>query len=257
MALELLREQTFQERRGVLLGRGIHAGGSPGFLAAFDDERGAARRVLIGVHAPQAVRSVPEIKGERRKRPCRAEPHEPVRTQIGGDGDMPSEELPHGAVRTVGGDNQIGVGKRVEARDFMLEEYVHAGGAGLLPQHVEERVPAHAAEAMPGRRDPLAAVVHLDVVPVHEVPRDLTIGLRVGVCYARHRGVREHHAESERVVRTIPLDHPNLVPRIRFLHQRGKVQTAGAAADTDNAHYRFPRSTSESRAQRQRRAQRE
>ena len=82
VSLELLLEQLLQKRRGFGLARLVHARGAPRRLAAFDDERRAGPAVLVRVHTPQPVRGVLEVEGEGGKRPGRAEPDEPVRTDV-------------------------------------------------------------------------------------------------------------------------------------------------------------------------------
>ncbi len=93
--------------------------------------------------------------------------------------------------------------------DLRLELQLDAGGGGLLLEHAQQRVTAHAAEAVSGRAEHLAAVVHVDVVPVDEVFRDAAVGVRIGVGNTGHRGVGEHDAEPERVVGAVTLDDPD------------------------------------------------
>ena len=84
MAVELVGEQPLQKRRALVLGRAIEARGAPRLVAALDDERRAARLVLVRVHAPQAVLVALEIERERRERLRRAEPDEAIRPQVDG-----------------------------------------------------------------------------------------------------------------------------------------------------------------------------
>ena len=64
--------------------------------------------------------------------------------------------------------------------------------------------------------------MHLDVVPVHQLPRDVFVGVRIGLGDADHRRVREHDAESERVAGAIALDDPNAMARVGLLHQQSE-----------------------------------
>ena len=237
MAVELLGEQSFEKVGRLLLRRAVHARGLPRRLAALDDERRVFRTVLVRVHAPEAMTVVLEVKREGGERLRRSEPDEPVRPHIDRRPDPIAEQAARGAVEAVRRDGEIGVANLGEARDLAFEQQVDARRARLFLQHAQQRVAAHAAEAVAGRRDALAAIVHLDVVPVHEVPRDAAVGLRVGVGDGRHRRIREHDAESERIVGAIAFDDADLVSGIRFLHQHGEVQTAGAAADADDPHH--------------------
>jgi hypothetical protein len=144
----------------------------------------------------------------------------------------------NGAVAAVGRDDEIGVAPVVEAGHVALEQQFDPSRACLLLQDAQQRMTAHAAETVTGRRDPLTAIVHLDVVPVHEVARDGLVRLRVGIGDAGHRRVREHDSESERVVGPIAFDDADLMTGIGFLHQHREIQTAGAAADADDSHQR-------------------
>jgi hypothetical protein len=238
VAVELLGEKAFEKCGGLLLVRAIHSRGLPRVLTTLDDERRAIRAVLIGMHAPETVIVVLEIKRERRKRFARAKPHEPIRPLIDRRVDAILKQPAHRTVGPVGGDDEIGITEIVERRDFTFEAQIDAGCTRLLLQYAQQRVPAHAAEAVTGRRDALAAIVHVDVVPMHEVARDAAVRLRVRIGDARHRRVGEHDTESERIVRAIAFDDANLMAWIRFLHQHGEVQSAGAAADADDAHHR-------------------
>ena len=237
MAVELVGEQTLEKGGGLLFGGSIQSGRLPRGFAALDDERRPAGAVLVCVHAPETVLVGLEIEGEGRKRLRRAEPDEPVRPQIDARPDATLEQATHRAVGAVGRDHQIGVAKRIEARHLTVEQHFHACRARLLLQHAQQRVAAHAAEPMACRRDALAVIVHLDVVPVHEVVGDHPIGLRVRFGNASHGGIREDDAKPERVIRPIALDHANLVFGVGLLHQPGEVETARSAAHTDDAHH--------------------
>src|SRR5262245_58587593 len=237
MTVELVGEQRFEEGRGLFFGRAVHAGGFPRRLAAFDNERRSAWRVLIRVNAPESVIVALEVKGKGGKRLRRPEPDEPVRPQIDRGLDPILEQLTDGAVGAVGGDDEVGVVILLETANFALEQHFDAGGARLLLQHAQQRVAAHAAEAVSGRGDPVAAIVHLDVVPVHEVAADAAKRLGIGFGDAGHRRVGEDHTKTEGVVGTVALDDSDVVARIRLLHQAGEVKAARSAADADDVHH--------------------
>ena len=154
------------------LGRAIEAGGPPRLVAAFDDEGRESRFVLIRVHAPQPVLVALEVEREGGKRLRRAEPDEAIRPGVGDRLDAVLRQPPHGAVDAVAADHEVGLGKRRQRRDLRFELQLDAGGRRLLLQHAEQRVPAHPAEAMPRGAQDLPAVMHVDVVPVHEMFRD-------------------------------------------------------------------------------------
>jgi hypothetical protein len=245
MPLELVGKDTLQELHGLRFVGAIQAGAHPRIVPALDDERRAVWRVLVGVHAPEAVLGVLEVESKRGKRLRRAEPDKPVRTDVDGCPHRPAaasgirEQPSHGTVHAVGGHDQVGISELVETVHFALELHLHACRACLLLQHVQQAMAAHAAEAVAGRSDRLAAIVHLDVVPVNELACDRAVGVGVGLGDASHRGVREHHAKAERVVGTIALEDENLVARVGLLHQHGEEESAGSAADTHDAHQDF------------------
>src|SRR3981189_161133 len=63
VALELFLEQRFAELNGLVFRRLVEPRLAPRRLRGLDDERGAPRLILIGVHAPQAVLIALEIEG--------------------------------------------------------------------------------------------------------------------------------------------------------------------------------------------------
>ena len=97
---------------------------------------------------------------------------------------------------------------------------------------------AVAADAVRG-----AAEMDLDVVPVGEVADDLAIGFAVVGLEGFQRLVGEHHAEAERVVRLVALEHGDARLRPRLFHQDGEVEAGRAAADDVNVHARLRRQT--------------
>ncbi len=78
MARELFREQLFEKRGALGLGRAVEPGGPPRLVAALDDERRVARLVFVGVDPPQAVFAALEVERERRKRLRRPQPYEAI-----------------------------------------------------------------------------------------------------------------------------------------------------------------------------------
>ena len=78
--------------------------------------------------------------------------------------------------------------------------------------------------------------VEVDLVPIGKFAGDRCVGRRVVIHQIVERLVREHDAEAECVVRLVALVDGDLVIRISLLHQQGKIEPAGTAADDDDFH---------------------
>src|SRR5690349_8713041 len=89
---------------------------------------------------------------------------------------------------------------------------------------------------MTGGDDPLAAIMHGDVVPISEmfadrfgadgiVERDIVEGL-----------VRKHHAPTEGIVRAVALEHGDVVRRIVQLDADCGIEPCGTAAKASDLH---------------------
>ena len=158
MPVELLGEQRLEKRGRFCLVGLVQAGGAPRLVAAFDDERRAIGLVLVGVDAPQAVLVRAKVERELGKRlaSCRARRSDSAGRRCSSR-IRASSEPPHRAVDAVGADDQIGAGEIVERSHLALELESHARGLRLLLQRRQQRVTAHAAEAVAGRDDGLAA----------------------------------------------------------------------------------------------------
>jgi hypothetical protein len=89
---------------------------------------------------------------------------------------------------------------------------------------------------MPGGDERLAAVVDLDVVPAVRVPAHGLRDERIGFGERFLGGIGEHHAEAERVVRPVALEHGHVVARVGLLDERGEEEPRRAAADARDFH---------------------
>ena len=240
MGVQFLPEGVLEEGDGLLFGRGVHAGGAPRRLGRLDDEGGdgllpgAAGPVLIRVHAPQTVFGLPKIKREGGEGLRRAEPHEPVRTEIDAGAERAGVSVPHAAVHAIGGEHEIGVGVRLLRLDFHAAPQIDAEGARSRLQDLEEGGAGEAAEPVSGRCEPAAPVVDVDVVPMVEGPRDRLVALTVRGGEFLQRGVGEHDAESVGVAGAVALEDDDVVRRTRALHQDREVQAGRPASDTDD-----------------------
>jgi hypothetical protein len=82
----------------------------------------------------------------------------------------------------------------------------------------------------------------LDVVPIGEVADDGAIALAVVALERVERLIGEHHAEAERIVGTVALEHGDARRRPRLLHQNREIEAGRPAADHVNLHARLHRS---------------
>ena len=219
-------------------GASAKPGAPPRLLGRLEDEGRPAIGIPVGVHSPEPVAVLLEDERERRERVRRPEPHEPVRPPVDVRAEVLGVERAHRAVHAVGRQDQVGVGVRREVGDLDLELELHAEVRATPLQEVEERLPGHPREAVPGRGHDRAAVVDLDVVPVGERADDLLVGLAVGLRESLEGRVGEHHAESEGVVRAVPLEDGDVVLGVGLLHERGEVESRRPAADADDLHRR-------------------
>ena len=110
------------------------------------------------------------------------------------------------------------------------------GNLGALLQDDQHLLPAHAREAVAGRLHHLALEVDVDVVPVREGARDLGVGLGIGLAEVVERGVGEHHAEAEGVIRTISFVDRDLGRGVRAFHQNPEIQACRSCADAADFH---------------------
>src|SRR5690349_4629582 len=112
---------------------------------------------------------------------------------------------------------------------------------GAAAENFQEHGARGAAEAVAADAMRGAAKVDLDVVPISEVADDLAIGLAVVGLEGLKRLVGEHHAEAERVVRLVALEHGDARLRPCLFHQDGEVETGRASTDDVNVHTRLRR----------------
>ena len=239
-ALEVVGENLLAESDGLLLVGLVQAAGLPGFLGGLDDEGRGLVVELVDMGLEPAMLGAHEIEGEGLVHLVRAQPDEAVRTHD----DIGLEHvLVLGAdlgVHTVAGDDQVGIGV-VEVRiDIGLEHQLHIERFAARLQDVEQMLAADAHEAVAARADDLALEQQFDVVPVIERFLDLRRRHGVPLAHVVHGRVGKHHSPPEGVIGLVAFDDRDVVRGIELLHQQRKVQTCGAAADTDNFHGLHP-----------------
>ena len=76
LAIEVFGEEAFAEGDAFGLGHPVEAGGTPGFLAAFDDEGAGLRLETIAVGLKPAIFGLFEEEREGGEQPLRPEPGE-------------------------------------------------------------------------------------------------------------------------------------------------------------------------------------
>src|SRR5581483_9199851 len=95
---------------------------------------------------------------------------------------------------------------------------------------------ADARKAVATRANGRTAVVNRNVVPVGERFANERRAFGIVGLEVRQRFIGQHHAPAEGVIRPVPLDHHDLVRGIAPLERNGKIEAAGAAAETYRAH---------------------
>ena len=175
---------------------------------ALDDEGRTPRLVLVRVHAPQPVLVLAEVEGEGGERLRRAQPDEAVRAPVerSARSGPPTARAPASSRRrkrargptrtdprwTVFPSSTRGVSPPPSTNpvNSVSKRIVDAERRRLLLQDRQERLAAHAAEAVPRRPHDLTAVVDVDVVPVHEGVGDRRVRDGIGVLDLGDRLVR-------------------------------------------------------------------
>ena len=146
---------------------------------------------------------------------------------------------PDTTVDSVGTQDQIRVRPRVERFDFHAVAEVDAQLAAAIAEDPEQGGAGESAEPVPRRRQALAAVVDVDVIPVMERAGDRLVAGGVGYRELFERGVGKDDAEAEGVVGPVPFEHDHFVPRVGPLHEDGEVESGGSAPHADDLHARF------------------
>ena len=115
-----------------------------------------------------------------------------------------------------------------------MELYAEPGAAAL--QHVEQRAPRAAAEAVPAAADRLAVEDEVDLVPVDEDVPDRVVAFPVVVPEIVERLVGEHDAEAERVVAPVAFVNLDVPAGPGFLRQQREIEPGRSAADHRDPH---------------------
>ena len=103
-------------------------------------------------------------------------------------------------------------------------------------KHAKKLEPADRGKADAVDCDLLAAMLDDDVPPELEMRRDGLVGRGVVFPQELERAIGEHHAEPERRVRTVLLDHADLHLGAAPLQQIGKIESGWPGAEDRNLH---------------------
>jgi hypothetical protein len=80
----------------------------------------------------------------------------------------------------------------------------------------------------------------VDVVPAGRADRHRVERRGIRLLQVLLRRLRKDDAEAECVVEAVALEHEDVVPRIGFLEEDGRVESRGPAADGDDLHRGTP-----------------
>ncbi len=168
---------------------------------------------------------------------------ERVEGEVGGEPDVaaavcrhPGPEhggvrLPGGAVDTVGGDDQVvALGEPVDGRRLGGEPQLHAQGAAVCVQDLQQPVPAERGESVAAGAVPYAAADYVDVVPADELAPQRLVDDGVGVFDAAEGLVGEDHAEAEGLVGGVAFPDGDVAGGVEAFQQGRGVEPAGASA---------------------------
>jgi glyoxylase-like metal-dependent hydrolase (beta-lactamase superfamily II) len=219
----------------------VEAGGTPGALVAFHDERGVCVVKAVGVRLVNATVGFREQECEGVEEPRRAEPDVPrgadVDVRLKGRRVLLSDD----AVHSVRGHDSIDI---MEAQGREVPVVAYIGVKSQLDakrlrtplQDVEQRAPRDPAEAVSTGRDDRSLDVDVDVVPAGEVSRDLSVTLLVRDPQVVERLLRKHDAPPVCVGGAIALQHRDMVRGALLLQEQREVQPGGPATDGDDVH---------------------
>jgi len=236
VAFELVGEHVLDHRQHLGLGEPVETEVAPGGFIRLDDPGGAIGLVLITVRNDQAFLGLAEEILERVEWLGRAEPGEFVRAQVEARLEVLLVLLPDARVDAVGDDDQVRVLELGDVLHVALEAHVDAELAPAVLQDVEERHARAATEAIAAGAQRLALVNDVDVAPVGEAAPDALVGDKVVGLERIERLVGEHHAEAERIVRTVSLVDRDVPARPRLLREQREVKPSRAAADDGDFH---------------------
>ncbi len=236
VAIQVLRKQLLAVRDRLLLLHLVHAGLEPDGLGYLHDEGGGLLVEAVGMRLEPAVLGFLEGEGEGVEQLVGTEPDEAAVAHVDVGPEGVGVAGADAAVEPVARDHQVGVGIRLFVVHVGFENQFHAEFLAALLKDVQQPLAADAAKAMTARHDLLAANIDFDVVPMIEGVEDLRCSDRIRRLQVAEGLVGKHDPPTEGVVRSVALHDGDVVLRVGPLHQQGKVEAGGAAAEADDFH---------------------
>ena len=140
------------------------------------------------------------------------------------------------AVDAVGQHHEVGIGKARLVVDLGLEVQPDAEFTRAFLQDQQQLAARAAAKAVAADAVYGAAEVHGDIVPIGEFLGDPAIARRIVFLEIIERCIREHHAETERIVGAVALIDRDLGLWPLLLEQDRRIETGRSAADDRDLH---------------------
>jgi hypothetical protein len=173
----------------------------------FEDPGRASGLVLISVRDERTPFGVLKDKREGVERLRRAHPGELVGPEVHLGLEMLRIAVTEPAVDPVGDHHQIAVAEAALIVDLSLIEEPNAEFGGALLKDQQQGSPRTAAKAVASDAVDSALEMDRNVVPISEFLSDPLVTRKIVPLEIVEGRVREHHAEAERVVATIALEH--------------------------------------------------
>lgn len=244
VTVEPFPEHRFTCSDGLVGVHLVETGRTPRFLVALYNERRGLVVELVAVRLEHAVFVLDKEESERVERSRCAEPCETSRSCVEIGLKIFCVLLSDRAVDAVGGDDHIGVAEPegIETRvvvDIDAETKIDSQFPASVLKDLKQLLSCDATEAMSAGSDSPVADEYIDVVPVCKVGGDRAISRLVGRAKVLHCLIGEHDAPAEGVIRTVPLEHGDLVRRVGFLEEDCRVEPGRTAANDDDFQW-FP-----------------
>jgi hypothetical protein len=127
-------------------------------------------------------------------------------------------ELANDRVHTIGPDDQVAIGERVQIAQALFESELDISATAVRLEDLQQLQTRDSREPEPVDPHLLVAVHDGLIVPCLQPPFDVAIRLGVGVLEEAQRPVREDRAEAEGGVGRVLLHDPDGVRRVLLLH---------------------------------------
>lgn len=268
---EEIGEEILAIGDGVGLGGFVQPGASPYVFGTFDDEGAGGAVEGVGMDLKEAVFVFFEEEGEGVEQAVGAEPD--VFGLPEGEGGLENvgKLFADGGVDPVGGDDEVVVGGiNGEGGDaggvgadggdgveegfgggwlvcwwvgwlrgedgLVFEGHLDAEFAATILQDLEQAAAGHAREVVAVGADDFAFVVDVYRRPGDEFFRDAFVGGEVGFAKGVDGAIREDDAPAVGRARGVAFHDVNVVSRVGFFEENGRVEAAGAAAEEEGFH---------------------